>query len=535
MSKTSNLNHFIASLIQRCESMVHLRQIHAHMIITGLSQDRYFSAKIISFCAISSLGDINYSYQLFLQLPSRNVFDYNTLIRGYSKSKNPNAAIALYAQMLLSGVLPDHMTFPFMVKACARLSSLRLGEGVHCHVVRMGLDLDVYVLNSLLHMYSACRDIVSAQKVFAEIPHPNLVSWNAMVDGYAKCGDIGNARRVFDSMLEHDVISWSALICGYVECGDSHEALALFSSMRAAGCKANEVTMVSVLCACADLGALDRGRLMHQYIEDNGIQLSLTLRTSLIDMYAKCGSIEDALHVFERGRLEAMDVLIWNAMIGGLAMHGHGRESLNLFKEMQSSCVVPDEITYLALLGACAHGGQVDDALKFFKLLRANGMVPMIEHYASIVDALSRAGRLDEAYKFMKVMPMKPTASMLGALLNGCRIHKRADLGEIVGKTLIELQPDHDGRYIGLSNVYAMARRWDEARSTREVMEERGVKKTAGFSSVEVEMVQHKFIAHGRKQCQSIEMYALLNLLSKEIRDEDDYVTQDYHFLEIVT
>ncbi|KAG9441950.1 hypothetical protein H6P81_017804 [Aristolochia fimbriata] len=306
------------------------------MITSGLSKDDSFTSKILFFSAISDFGDINYSSKLFFRLPSPSILCWNIIIRGYSKSKNPNRAITLYAQMLHSGVSPDHLTFPFLVKSSARLSSHRLGASLHCHISRSGIESDKFVQNSLVHMYSACGDVVSARKLFDEILLPSVVSWNSIVDGYAKCGDMVSAREMFDSMPERDVVSWSALIDGYVKDGDHREALALFERMQIEGLKANDVTMVSVLCACAHLGAIEQGRRMHQYVADNGLQLTLTLITSLIDMYSKCGSIEEAARVFRGASLDQTDVLTWNAMITGFAAHGLWRDSLDLFHEMQS-------------------------------------------------------------------------------------------------------------------------------------------------------------------------------------------------------
>ncbi|KAL5983057.1 hypothetical protein ACLOJK_017137 [Asimina triloba] len=507
-----------------------LKQIHAQIIIAGLSTESYLASKILYFCATSESGDVDYAYAIFSRLQNPNVFIWNTVIRGYSISKNPNRAISIFSEMLLVGISPDYLTFPFVAKACARLGSLGLGSAVHCHVAKSGTGvLDPFVQNSLVHMYSSCGDMIAAGKVFGEIPRPNLVSWNAIVDGHAKCGDMATARRLFESMPERDVVSWSALIAGYVKDGDHREALATFERMCVTGPRANEVTMVSLLCACAHLGSLEQGRKIHDYIKENSLRQTLVLRTSLVDMYSKCGSIREAWEVFRAVPITQTDVLIWNAMIGGLATNGLSNESLHLFEEMRSAGITPDEITYLGLLCACAHGGLVDDAWHFLRSLEMNGMMHKIEHYACMVDVLGRAGRLDEAFAFVNTMPVEPTAAMLGALLSGCRTHGRADLGEVIGKKLIELDPYHDGRYIGLSNVYATACRWRDAKTMREAMEDRGIKKVPGLSSVEVDGILHRFIAHERTHPQSLEIYLVLDDLIKNMKLEDACQLQPGH------
>ncbi|XP_042492131.1 pentatricopeptide repeat-containing protein At5g08305 [Macadamia integrifolia] len=528
-----NLNNCLISFLDRCKSMLELRQIHALIITFGLSEDDFFMSRVLSFSAVSDSGDIHYSNQVFRHLSNPTIFNWNTIIRGYSRSKNPNGSISIFIEMLRAGVSPDHLTFPFLAKSSARLSSLQHGVAVHNCIAKTGFEFDRFVRNSLIHMYAACGQIISARKLFDEMPQKNLVSWNAMVDGYAKCGDLVAARQTFELMSERDVVSWSSLIDGYVKSGDHREALSLFERMQRLGTKANEVTMVSVLCACAHLGALEQGRMMHHYVNDSAMPLSLALRTSLVDMYAKCGAIDEALAVFHGVPMEQTDVLIWNAMIGGLATHGLVKESLELFKVMQAWGISPDEITYLCLLSACAHGGLVGEAWNFFNLLNTHGMTPKCEHYACMVDVLGRAGRLDKAFQFLDKMPVEPSASTLGALLSGCRMHGRLDLAEEVGRKLIELEPDHDGRYIGLSNVYAVARRWNDARTLREAMEKRGVKKFPGCSFVEVGRTLHKFIAHDKAHPQLVEIYLMLNNIAELMKLDGGNETQDNDTYEI--
>lgn len=525
LPKPTCINQTLITVLDQCKSMHELKQIYALITTLGLSQDDPFVSKILSFSALSDWGDINYSHRLFSQLHNPKTFYWNTIIRGYSNSKNPNPSVSVFIKMLRAGVSPDYLTYPFLVKASARLLKLELGAAVHTHVLKTGFESDRFIQNSLIHMYASCRDIRYARTVFDGMLTRNLVSWNAMLDGYAKCGDVISARRVFELMPERDVVSWSSLIDGYVKSGEYQEAIVVFENMCAAasGTKANEVTMVSVLCACAHLGALEQGRMMHQYVIDNGLPLTLVLQTSIVDMYAKCGAIPEALNVFHGVPMSRTDVLIWNAIIGGLATHGLVKESLELFTEMQIVGITPDEITYLCLLTACAHGGLVKKAWHFIDCLVKHGITPKSEHYACLVDVLARAGQVAEAYQFISQMPVEPTASMLGALLSGCMNHGKLDLAEIVGRKLIELEPDHDGRYVGLSNIYAAEKRWDDARTMRDAMLRRGVKKSPGFSFVEIFGNLHKFIAHDRIHPDSEKIYVMLKFIISQIQHDTNY------------
>ncbi|KAK7270152.1 hypothetical protein RIF29_23086 [Crotalaria pallida] len=514
----SDRTHTLLSLLDKCKSMLELKQLHAVVLTFGLSRDDTFISKILCFSAHSDSGDIDYSYRVFSHLSRPTIFSWNTIIRGYSNSKNPNRSLSIFLEMLRLGVAPDYLTYPFLVKASSRLLNQQIGVSVHAHIIKTGHESDTFIQNSLIHMYASCGNIMWAHKVFDGMQLKNLVSWNSMLDGYAKCEQMVLAEKFFESMSERDVRSWSSLIDGYVKAGEYREAMAVFEKMRAVGPKANEVTMVSVLCACAHLGALEKGKVMHKYIVDSGLPLTLVLQTSLVDMYAKCGAIEEALLVFRGIPKSRTDVLIWNAMIGGLATHGLVEESLKLFKEMQVVGIRPDEITYLCLLVACAHGGLVKEAWYFFESLSKWGMKPTSKHCACMVDVLARAGQLAKAYQFISQMPIEPTASMFGALLSGCINHRNFDLAEIVGWKLIELEPNHDGRYIGLSNAYAVVKRWDDARSTREAMERKGVKKSPGFSFVEISGVLHRFIAHDKTHPNSEETYCMLKFVVHQMK-----------------
>lgn len=509
------LHQALITLLEQPRSISQLKQIHALLISSGLSHP--FPAKLFSLLANSSNAD--YTRRLLLHTPGTSVVNWNSVIRAYANSRTPNSSINFFVEMLRFGLCPDHFTYPFLVKASARLLSLEVGMSIHGYVIRTGHELDLFIGNSLIHMYGSCGMISYARHVFDEMPLRTLVSWNSILDGYAKCRDLKMAREVFESMPDKDVVSWSSLIDGYVKGCDYREALVIFERMKNVGNpKANEVTMVSVLCACAHLGALERGRSMHLYIVEHELPLTIVLSTSLVDMYAKCGAVEEAMVVFKSIPKNRTDVLLWNAIIGGLANHGYVQESLDLLAEMQVIGVAPDEITYLCLVSACAHGGLVKEAWRFFESLERNGMTPKSEHYACMVDVLARAGQVEAAYSFLNRMPLDPTPAMLGALLSGCMNHRRLDLAEIVGKRLIEVDPYHDGRYVGLSNVYAAVKRWDEAKTMRQSMEITGVKKSPGFSYVEISGSLEMFIAHDKTHPKSVEIYTMVDLILKQMK-----------------
>ncbi|KAK9268407.1 hypothetical protein L1049_000157 [Liquidambar formosana] len=301
------------------------------------------------------------------------------------------------------------------------------------------------------------------------------------MDVYCKCGCISLARDLFDNMPEKNLFCWNIIINGHVEDSAYEEALLLFREMQLKGIKGDKVTMVSLLLACTHLGALELGKWFHAYIEKEKIEVDVPLGTTLVDMYAKCGSIEIALKVFQE--LPTKDVMTWTALIVGLAMSGEGEKALEFFHEMQMNGVKPDAITFVGVLAACSHAGLVDEGLSHFNSMSNRyGIEPSIEHYGCMIDLLGRAGHIAKAEELIQNMPMAPDYFVLGGLLGACRIHGNLEAAERAAQQLLELDPDNGGTYVLLSNIYSSLKKWEEAKRVRELMVERNIKKPPGCS-----------------------------------------------------
>jgi pentatricopeptide repeat protein len=191
-----------------------------------------------------------------------------------------------------------------------------------------------------------------------------------------------DALRVFNKMPSRDVVTWSALILGHVKYGQGQKALELFRQMQQEGVQPDPVTFVAVLNACASVSALEEGRCAHEQIIRSGCESVVFVRSSLVDMYAKCGSMEDACRVFNT--MPSHDVVSWNALLGGFAMHGQGKEALVHFELMCEEGVHPDDITFVCLLSACSHAGFVDEGLRFYALMTTVYRIPAkLEHYTA--------------------------------------------------------------------------------------------------------------------------------------------------------
>lgn len=372
-------------------------------------------------------------------------------------------------------------------------------------------------------MYSSCGNLMLARQAFDEITQPDLPSWNSIINASVKAGLVDIARKLFDEMPERNVISWSCMINGYGRCGEYKEALALFREMQKVevnGVKPNEYTMSSVLLACGRLGALEHGKWVHAYIGKCGMEVDVVLGTSLIDMYAKCGSIERAKWVFDNMGPNK-DVMAWSAMISGSAMHGHAEECLELFAKMTDYGVRPNAITFLGVLCACVHGGLVSEGQEYFRRMSEDfGITPLIQHYGCMVDLYGRAGLIKEACVLVKSMPMEPDVLVWGALLSGSRMHGDIETCEIALKKLIELDPTNSGAYVLLSNVYAKRGRWADVRHVRDLMEARGIKKVPGCSLVELAGVLHEFLVGDDSHPETREIYKMLDEIMKKLKME---------------
>lgn len=326
--------------------------------------------------------------------------------------------------------------------------------------------------------------------MFDEISQPCIVSYNAMLDAFGKSGDMGMAISMFLNMPKRDVYSWTSIINDYVRNGCFREAISFFMEMMAdedvirGFLRPNEATFVSVLSSCANLDdgfALYQGKQIHGYMVRTEKELSVFNGTALISFYGKMGCLKYAFKVFNT--MAVKKVCTWNAMICSLASNGRENQALEMFEMMKTSALLPNEVTFVGVLSACARTKLVGLGMELFQSMSHDfAITPMMEHYGCVVDLLGRAGLLKEAYEFVTSMPFEADASVLGALLSACRVHGDVDLGNEVGRQLLELQPDHCGRYVLLSSIYAGAEIWDNAAALRKAMVHAGIQKVPAFS-----------------------------------------------------
>ncbi|XP_057967515.1 pentatricopeptide repeat-containing protein At4g21065-like [Malania oleifera] len=467
-----------ASFLQSCISrraVEHGKQLHAHLCLTGLGFHLVLATKLVNlYCVCDSLV---HAHLLFDRIPKDNLFLWNVLIRGYAWNGPYEVAVSLYYQMLEYGILPDNFTFPFVLKACSALTAIKQGREIHEHVIRTGWEKDVFV-------------------------------GAALIDMYAKCGCVESAREVFDKIVERDVVLWNSMLAAYSQNGRADDTLSLCSELALTGLRPTVATLVTVISASADIAALPQGRELHGFSWRRGFESQDKVKTALVDMYAKSGSVKVARNLFEQ--LVEKRVVSWNAMITGYAMHGHATEALSLFEEMRKQAH-PDHITFVGVLSACNRGGLLDEGWKFFELMTRDYHIdPTVQHYTCMVDLLGHSGRLDEAYNLIMQMKVLPDSGVWGAVLNSCKIHGNVELGELALERLMVLEPDDAGNYVILSNIYAQAGRWDGVAKLRKLMTDMGLKKCIACSWIEVKNKVHAFLSGDMSHPMSDEIYAEL-------------------------
>lgn len=428
---TTNVNNDLLSLLDQCTSTKQLQQVHAHMLRTGLFFDPYSASKVITASAISSFSSLVYARRVFDQIPQPNLYTWNTLIRGYASSSEPTQSILVFLEMLYRGCeLPNKFTYPFVIKAASELEDLRIGTGFHGMAIKSSLGSDVFILNSLIHLYGSCGDLELAHRVFLNIPKRDLVSWNSMITAFVQ----GNCPN---------------------------EAFEMFREMELENVKPNDITMLGVLSACAKKMDIEFGRWVCSYIERNEIRVNLTLNNAMLDMYVKCGSVEDSKRLFDKmpekdvvswttlldgyaqlGNydeahrvFEAMpcqDIAAWNVLISSYEQNGKPKEALATFRKLQTSkSAKPNEVTLVSTLSSCSQLGAIDLGRWIHVYIKKQGIKMNYHLTTSLIDMYAKCGDLEEALEVFNSAGRKDVFNW-SAMIAGLAMHGR-------GRTAVDL------------------------------------------------------------------------------------------------
>ncbi|KAL8518211.1 hypothetical protein ACS0TY_009544 [Phlomoides rotata] len=594
------LQELNAPVFQSLKSFIQLKHLHARLFRFHLHQNQYLLNLVLKSAFHFKQSD--YAAAVFTHTHEPNFHLYGTMIRRLVSSDCFTPAIGFFHSMRREGFLLNNFVFPFVLKSCSHIMDYDLGAKVHSLVIKAGFASDDSVQTGLVGFYSKLESVEDAHKVFDDMPEKNVVAWAAimsayigacrfreavdlfrnslergmrpdsyilvralsaciqlrdlgagqhihkcvtdmgmgrnvfvntsLVDMYAKCGSMEKARAIFNEMHERDIVTWGTMIQGYAANGHPKEALEMFRMMLRENLRPDCYVIVGVLSACASLGALELGEQASNMMNKNEFLLNPVMGTALVDMYAKCGQMGAAWNVFKG--MKTKDLVIYNAVISGLAMTGHVKAAFGCFALVHKGGLRADEHTFLGLLCGCTHAGLVDEGRRYLSCMKSSySITPTIEHYGSMVDLLARAGLLDEAHRMILSMPMKANSIVWGALLGGCRLHKDTQLAEHVLKILIELEPWNSGNYVLLSNIYSTNQKWAESENIRAVMSARGVQKVRGYSWIEIDGVVHEFLVGDTSHPMSDDIYGKLDELAKDLLASGYVPTTEYVLFDI--
>ncbi|KAL5213864.1 hypothetical protein ABZP36_003016 [Zizania latifolia] len=467
-------------------------QIHGVCVRTGFqAHDVVANSLLLMYSKGRWTG---HARRVFDGIPFRNLASWNSMISGYAHAGQGRGSLLVFRDMQRwHGEQPDEFTFASLLKACSGLGAAREGAQVHAAM--------------------AVRGVSTAS---------NAILAGALLDVYVKCHCLPVAMQVFDMLERRNAIQWTTVIVGHAQEGQVKEAMDLFRQFWNSGIRADGHALSSVVGVFADFALIEQGRQVHGYTVKIPAGPDVSVANSLVDMYLKCGLIDEAERQFRE--MSARNVVSWTSMINGLGKHGHGREAIDMFEEMQAEGVEPDEVTYLALLSACSHSGLVDECRRYFwRICQDRRIRPRAEHYACMVDLLGRAGELREAKDLILSMPMEPIVGVWQTLLSACRVHKGVAVGREVGDILLAIDGDNPVNYVMLSNIFAEAGEWRECQRIRDAMRRKGLKKQGGCSWVEIDKEVHFFYGGEDTHPEAVAIRRVLRDVERRMREQLGY------------
>ena len=504
----------IASVLPACSHLEMLdlgKEIHAYAVRNNdLIKNSYVGSALVDmYC---NCRQVESGHRVFDSILERRIALWNAMIAGYAQNEHDEEALNLYLKMHAdSGISPNATTMASIIPACVRCQAFVEKRSIHGYVVKMEVEKDRYVQNALMDMYSRLGKIEISNSIFENMEVRDIVSWNTMITGYVICGYHGEALNLLHEMQRVNK--------------NKNDFDGELQDEKVNLLKPNSVTLMTILPGCAALSAIAKGKEVHAYAIRHLLASDVAVGSALVDMYAKCGSLNVSRAVFDQ--MPIRNVITWNVLIMAYGMHGRAEEALELFENMVAESVKnkevrPTEVTFIAIFAACSHSGMVTEGLNLFHRMKIHyGVEPVPDHYACIVDLLGRACKVEEAFQLIKTMPSNfDKAGAWSSLLGACRIHQNVEIGEIAAENLLQLEPNVASHYVLLSNIYSSAGLWDKAMDVRRRMKEMGVRKEPGCSWIEFGDEVHKFLAGDGSHPQSEQLHEFLEALSVRIKKE---------------
>ncbi|KAF7138733.1 hypothetical protein RHSIM_Rhsim07G0109600 [Rhododendron simsii] len=490
-------------------------QLHCYALRAGFVPNVFISTSLINFYVkFDSLGD---AHKVFDEIPQPSEVSWNSLISGYVHSGQFRSALDLFLQLDRSEICADSFSFTAALSVCGQLSLLQLGKLIHSKVVKVGVECSVVVANCLIDMYGKCGSVKEAIWVFEEIddkdiiswnsaiaasarnrkleqavrflhrmPTPDTISYNEVINGFAQFGNIDAAIHILSRMPNSNSSSWNAIITGYVNRNQAREALAFFSSMHSNDIEMDQITFSIILSGIASLSSLTWGILIHCCTIKCGLHAFIVVGSALIDMYSKCGQVEDAEQFFES--LPRKNLVTWNALVSGFAHNGDSAKVFELYEQLKMvKDLKPNGITFLNVLSACWHNRTPYEVANhyFESMIKNYGIDATPEHCASMIRLMGQWGEVWRGERMICELGFGSCGLVWRALLGACGACGDLKVAELAAAKVIELEGDKGFVYVMMSNIYATYGEWGGVSAVREVMRQRSMRKEVGFSWIE--------------------------------------------------
>ncbi|XP_023767507.1 pentatricopeptide repeat-containing protein At5g04780, mitochondrial [Lactuca sativa] len=472
----------------------HAKQTHVQILIHDLCHDVTLQTDLLLAYSRVSLPNAR---KLFDRMLQRNMHSWNIMISAYVQNSMHDNALSVFQEFLNSGMTPDHYSLPPVLKACTGIGDVSLGLILHGMVVKLGFENYLVVGSSILDFYSKCGNLKDAKLIFKGLPLKDSVSWNSMISGLSKAGLLLESLDCFRNMLENRM-------------------------------KMDSMTIPTLLNTCGKLGDITKGKEVHgQVLKNSNLYNDTAIGNSLINFYSKCGCLCDSERIFHN--MKNPNLVTWTTMISCYGLHGNGEQALYLFEKMKESGFKPNNVTLTAILSSCSHSGLIHQGKKIFNSIRSlYSFEPSVEHYACLVDLLSRVGCFNEAVGLIESMMMVPPASVWGALLAGCLVHRNIEIGEMAAYHLFEMEPKNASNYTALCSLYDSCGMWSDASRVRLKMRRLRLGKTPGCSWISIGGEMCVFYkgdlitsSLSEKTCEMVEwVVRTLPLVHREIEDQ---------------
>ncbi|KAL8225860.1 hypothetical protein R6Q57_018417 [Mikania cordata] len=438
----------LASLLACCShvnAILQGKQLHAYAISSGIESSPVLVPKLATFYSVSNL--LNDAYVVTETSNILHPLPWNVVISGYVRAGIGKDGLSVYRKMVWKGVIPDHFTYPSVLKACGEEFDLGFGREVHGSIVKAGLEWNLFVHNALVFMYGKCGDLNVARKLFDEMPVRDCISWNSIISAYASKSMWREAFELFDCMqnenVEVNMIIWNTVAGGYLKTGNHLHVLNSISQLRTLGAELDPVAFINGLGACSHIGVLKIGKEIHSLAIRTFCHVYDNVNNALITMYSRCKDLKHACIVFNL--VKNKNVITWNSIICGFAHLDNSEEATSLFREMLISNVEPNYVTIASILPVCARVANLQHGKEFHCFItKHKGFKDYLLLFNSLIDMYARCGKILLAKRLFDSLKYRDVVTYT-SLIAGYGIQGEGQMAVDLFEEMIRsnIKPDH--------------------------------------------------------------------------------------------